>query len=51
MSLLLGTALGEDEGPPDGTTLGVELEGEFVRCSDGAAEGCAANLVNQEVDR
>ena len=51
MSVLLGPALGKDEGPPDGTTLGMELEGEVVRCSDGAAKGCAANLVNREVDR
>ena len=51
MNVFLGPALGEVEGPPDGTTLGVELEGEFVRCSDGAAEGCVATLVNREVDR
>ena len=51
MSVLLGPALGEDEGPPDGTTLGVELKGKVVRCSDGATEGCAANLLNREADR
>ena len=48
--------------PPDGSKLGVTLEvllgwslgkpkGEVVRCSDGVTEGCAANLVNREVDR
>ena len=51
MSVLLGPALGKNEGPTDGTTLGVELKGEVVRCSDGAAEECAANLVNREVER
>ena len=51
MSVLLGPALGEDEGPADVTTLGVELEGEVVRCSDCAAKGCVANWVKREMDR